>query len=103
MKCGECNFKEVIGDTGVLKCLLTEEEHEVDSECSCERIRTRRENEARLLAEKEDAAVALAKLRDRIAKPIPDVEHIYDMLKEIKEEVDSVKLEELIQYIEEFI
>lgn len=108
MKCEDCNYKEVIEGVGPehdgnIKCRLTGEEHAPFFECNCEQVIVRRENEARLLAEKAAAAKALTALKDKIAGPRPDFEYMYKMLHEIREEVESAKLEELIQYMEAFL
>lgn len=108
MKCKECSYGNIIEGVGPehdgnVACSLTKEEHAPFFECNCERIRTRRDNEARLLNERRLAEEALTTLKESIAKPRPDIEYVYSILHQIREEVESVKLEELIKYLEAFL
>jgi hypothetical protein len=107
MKCEECGYKETagIGADGNLryKCKLTEEEHFPFFECDIERVRVRRDKEARLRTDQEAAEKAIELLRDRVTKPRPDIELIYQKLHKIREEVDSITLDELIRYLEAFL
>ena len=108
MKCSECTYKNIIEGVGPehdgnIVCRFTGEEHIVDFDCNYEPVYTRRENEARLLAEREKAAKALTALNDKLAGPRLDLEYVYRTLHEIREEVESTRLEELIQYIEGYL
>jgi hypothetical protein len=103
MKCEVCNYKEVIDGIDLIKCVLTKEEHEQSFDCNCDYIRVRRDNETRLLNEQAAAVEVMAKLKDRLSVPRPNLEYVYRALHEIREEVDSNKLEELIQYLEGFL
>lgn len=107
MKCEDCNYKETadIGPDGNFryKCKLTGEEHFPFFECDIERVRVRRDKEARLLTDREAAEKAIELLRDRVTKPRPDIELVYQKLHEIREEVDSITLDELIRYLEAYL
>ena len=103
MKCRDCAFKETIEGVNEIRCTLTGEERYQGLECNCERVRVRRENEARLLTEKENAVAALNKLKERVVKPFPDLMYIYNGLHQIRAEINSTKLEELIQYLEGYL
>jgi hypothetical protein len=108
MKCEACNYGELIEGVGPehdgnIKCKLTNEEHAPFFDCNCEHTRIRRDKEARLLNDKKAAEEALAALKATIIKPHPDIEYVYSVLHQIREEVESNKLEELIRYLEAFL
>lgn len=108
MKCEECNYKEVIENTdlehdGNIKCKITKEEHAPFFICNCEHARLLRDKEARLQIDKKRAEADLSALLDSVSKPRPDIEYVYRTLHEIREEAESDKLEELIQYLEAFL
>ncbi len=106
MKCEECRYKEPIEESDSLLCIITNEEHDPADNCNCDldRLkRERREAEARLRVDRAKAESDLAKLRDSFSKARPDTEYIYKVLYEIRSEVESAKLEELIQYLEAFV
>ena len=103
MKCRDCGFKETIEGVNTVKCLLTNEERMPLSECNCDRIRGQRENETRLRAERENMITKLTSLKEKVTKPFPDIMYVYNGLHQIRAEVDSAKLEELIQYLEAYL
>ena len=104
MKCRACNYRtDGAEHPNSIICKLTNEEHSLGFDCNCESIRVRRDSEARLLAEKETVAKTLAALKDKLAGPQLDLPYVYRTLHEIREEVDSAKLEELIQYLEGYL
>jgi hypothetical protein len=55
------------------------------------------------LNDKKVAEEALSALKEAIDKPRPDVEYVYSVLHQIREEVESNKLEELIRYLEAYL
>lgn len=108
MKCKECSYGNTVEGVGPehdgnIVCTLTKEEHAPFFDCNCERVRVRRDNEARLLAEKDAAIIALNELKDRLSHLSPDIEYVYSVLHQIREEVESDKLEDLISYLEAFL
>lgn len=107
MKCGECNYGEVIAGLGPehdgsIKCKLTGEEHINIFECNCDFTRTRRDKEAELLREKAAAIEALEALTNNITKPSIDVQHVIDILTDTAKET-GVKITEAIEYLEDFV
>ena len=107
MKCKDCNYKELIetSDTehaGDIICKLTKEEHAPFFECNCEHSRIRRDKEARLIKARAQMEETLLALKESVATSRPDIEYVYNTLREIREETNSTKLEELIQYLEAF-
>ena len=107
MKCGECNYGEVITGQGPehdgsIKYKLTGEEHINIFECNCDFTRTRRDKEAKLLKEKADAIDTLEALKNQITKPSVDAQHVIDILTDTAKEA-GVKITEAIEYLEDFV
>ena len=107
MKCGECNYGEVISGQGPehdgsIKCKLSGEEHINIFECNRPITRFRRDKEARLLKEKADAIDAIEALKHSITKPSVDIRHVIDILTDTTKEA-GVKITAAIEYLEEFV
>ena len=108
MKCIDCNYKEINVNGSAelennIKCELTKEEHEPSFDCNCEYIRVRRDNEARLLAEKEAAAETITALREKLSGSMIDLEYVYKALHEIREVLDTDAVDDLLRYVEAFL
>lgn len=108
MQCKECNYGTTIEGVGPehdgnVVCSLTKEEHAPFFNCNCEHTRIRRDKEARLLNDKKAVEDALSALKNAINKPRPDIEYMYSVLHQIRNEVSSEKLEELIKYLEAYL
>ena len=107
MKCKNCNYgEEILGvdpeHDGGIKCKLTEEEHIGDFDCNCEYTRTRRDKEARLLADKDSATQFLEELKNALTKPVVDVGHVINILTDTSKEPDD-KIIEAVKYLEDFM
>lgn len=108
MKCNECNYKTILEEagpehTGSIMCKLTKEEHASFFECNCEHTRIKRDKEARLLSDLNQAERVLTSLKETTNKAHPDIEYIYTTLQEVSTELASDKLEALIKYMEAFL
>ena len=99
MKCNECSYKEVV-DGVSLKCLITGEARTAEAECDCESTRVCRENKAKVaeaLDAAEDTRNALRNRAGVIIVPKSEFAVIYNSLRNLVPNPDSVKLNELVE------
>ena len=109
MRCGKCMYTEgmvYLSNPTKLKCTITGELHYNDFECNCESSRLLYDKRSGMAEKGTEAINSLEALRDRIeqgAKRV-DIKRVYNALLEVTNEgVVSGKLNEVIQYLEEFI
>jgi hypothetical protein len=105
MKCGECNYKEIIAGTGMQKCKLTEETRLPLDACNCEDRRALRDREAEISYNKEFILNSIDALKERIVEDtttIIDPQHIINILTDASKD-SGMKIAEAIEYLEDFV
>jgi hypothetical protein len=103
MKCGKCNFSEIVPGTGMLKCQLTEEVRLGVDECNCDDIRSLRVREIEVAENKEAIKTNLNTLRDKLVASSTrvDIKKILNILNDTTKEAD-VRIAEVIEYLNTF-
>lgn len=101
MKCSECNYKEVINNA-TIKCVITKEERDANSECNCESAKSCRDSKAKVsdaLTTAEDTRNALRDKSGVVIIPKDTLVDIYNTLRDITLEVESNQLLEIADSI----